>query len=379
MSLRNFSSIKERRDYISKELKKDLSILDFKEFENNSDVHCENLIGGAVVPLGVAGPLLFKSGLLKKSVYLPLATTEGALVASISRGSKAITQSGGVVSESFLHGQSRGPVFRTGNVLSGLKLKNWIEKNRVLLNKKATSTSEHITYLGAKVKIIGSYTYVRFSFDTQMAMGMNMATIASEVMCELIEQKTKIKCLSVAGNFDIDKKSAYLNLIEGKGYEVWAECLVSEKVLRDILHSDAKSIYGVWLSKCMIGSYASASLGYNCHFANVVAAIYIASGQDPAHVVEGSSGITTTEVRGKDLYISVNIPALSLGTIGGGTVLPTQKKCLEIMGIDKKTKPNTFAEIVGGAVLAGELSLLASLSTRTLGKSHLRLGRRKSK
>ncbi len=376
MSLRNFSSIKERRDHLSKELKKDLTVLEFKEFENNPDVHCENLIGGAVVPLGVAGPLVYKNG---KKIYLPLATTEGALVASISRGSKAISQSGGVEVESFLHGQMRGPVFRTVSITSGIKLKNWIEQNKSLLNKEAKNTSDHIKYLGAKIKVIGSYTFVRFSFDTDNAMGMNMATIASEAICKVITEKTRFECLSVAGNFDIDKKSAYLNLIDGKGYEVWAECLISEKVLEKTLHTDAKSIYDTWLAKCMIGSYASASMGYNCHFANIIAAIFIATGQDPAHVVEGSSGITTAEVRGKDLYLSVNIPSLSVGTVGGGTVLPTQKKCLEIMGIDKKTRPYKFAESIGGAVLAGELSLLASLTTRTLGSSHLKLGRRKIK
>ncbi len=373
MSLRNFPTVKDRRKFLENEINADLSQLVSPLLEENASVHCENLIGSTQIPLGVAGPVTINS--LER--FIPLATTEGALVASVSRGCKAITLSGGATSFSVNHGQTRGPVFRTENIEQGIYLKNWIVKNVALIAKKAQSTSNHISYKGAKVKIIGNYTFVRFSFDTKDAMGMNMVTIATEAIAELIEEKTKIKCIATAGNFDTDKKPSYMNAINGRGFEVWSEAVITKKVLKEVLHTTAKDLYDVWIAKCMIGSYAAGSLGFNSHFANMVAAIFIATGQDPAHVVEGSNGITTCEVKGSDLYISVNLPSLLVGTVGGGTALPSQKTALSIMKITSNTKSPMFAEIVAAGVLAGELSLLASITTRTLGKAHQALGRKK--
>ena len=372
MSLRDFLSPEERRKFLETEKKIDLSSLK-SDLEKNSSVHCENLIGAVSVPLGIAGPLTVN----KTKIYIPLATTEGALVASVSRGAKAISQSGGAKVKTFYHGQTRGPVFLTHEIEKGLLMKSWIESNNPAIKKAASDTSKHIVYLGAKVKTIGQYTFVRFSFDTKNAMGMNMVTIATEAIARLIETKTKIPCIAVAGNFDIDKKPSWLNVIEGRGYEVWAEAVISKKILNEVLHAHASDIYKTWVAKCMVGSFASGSLGFNAHFANITAGIFIATGQDPAHVSESSMGITTCEERKDDLFVSINIPSLQIGTVGGGTVLPSQKNSFEIMGITPKTSPSFFAECIGGAVLAGELSLLASLTTRTLGSAHEELGRKK--
>jgi len=375
VSLRDFSNPKSRRTYLEKETGCDLSPIANVSYESDKNVHCENLIGVGSIPMGVAGPLAFDHG---KKVFFPLATTEGALVASISRGCKAISESGGVVARSSYHGQMRGPVFEIDSIDEGLKLKKWIEENKALLQETAAMTSSHISYKSAKVKIIGSNVFVRFTYDTDKAMGMNMVTIATEALVSLIELNTKSRCVAVAGNFDIDKKPAWLNSIDGRGYEVWAEAVISKSVLDTVLHTTAIQVYKTWLAKCMLGSYASGSLGYNSHFANIIAAIFIATGQDPAHVVEGSSGITICEVRRDDLCISVNIPSLQVGTIGGGTNLPTQKAAMTLMGIDGNVLPGTFAEYIGGAVLSGELSLIASLSTRSLGSAHKTLGRNKA-
>ncbi len=374
MSLRNFTSAK-RREFLETELRIKLSDLSDENLENDDRVHCENLIGAVRVPVGVAGPISVN----KKERYIPLSTTEGALVASVNRGCKAILLSGGVKSVVVMHGQTRGPVFETGGVAEGIAFKKWVEGNSKSISDASSSVSSHISYLGAKVKVIGNMSFVRFSFDTKDAMGMNMVTLATEAIVALIEKKTEAKCLAVAGNFDIDKKPAYLNTIDGRGFEVLAECEIPEKVLRDVLHVTAQRVYDVWFAKCMIGSYASGSLGYNSHFANIIAAIFIATGQDPSHVVEGSMGITTCMVKGKSLYVSVNIPALLVGVVGGGTVLPTQRHALEIMGIKKTSKSVELAEIIGGAVVAGEISLLSAIATGTLGKAHKSLGRRKEK
>lgn len=375
MSLRDFPTAKKRRQFLEKELDLELQNIESLEIEENENVHCENLIGASKIPLGVAGPLLVLSGAKKEKVYYPLATTEGALVASINRGCKAISESGGASVDFINHGQTRGPVFSTGNITKGIELKSWIEKNGKSIQKEAAKTSTHIKYLGAKVKIIGSLAFVRFSFSTGNAMGMNMVTLATEKISVLIEKELNIKLISVAGNFDNDKKASFLNSIEGRGFEVFAECILKGKVLDKILHTNAEKIFNVWLSKNMVGSYAAGSISYNSHFANIIAAIFIATGQDAAHVVEGSSGIFYCEVRKNDLYISVNLPSVLVGTIGGGTTLPTQQKCLEIMGIEKTSPSSSLATKIAGAVLAGELSLLSSLSIGSLGVSHKKLGR----
>jgi hydroxymethylglutaryl-CoA reductase (NADPH) len=207
-------------------------------------------------------------------------------------------------------------------------------------------------------------------------MGMNMVTIASEKAAELIEKECKAKCISLAGNFDIDKKPAWLNFINGRGRRVWAEATLSKKVVKEVLKTTPESFHNLAIKKCQIGSALSGSLGFNAHFANIIAAIFIATGQDIAHVVEGSMGITNTEVDNNgDLYVSIYLPALLLGTLGGGTNLPCQRECLELMGLKPNGDVVKFASTVGAAVLAGEISLLASQAEGSLARAHKKHGR----
>jgi hydroxymethylglutaryl-CoA reductase (NADPH) len=220
---------------------------------------------------------------------------------------------------------------------------------------------------------VGKYRYVRFVFDTRDTMGMNMVTIATQKLVEFIETKTFCRCISLAGNYDVDKKPSWLNVIEGRGTKAWAEVTLTKKVLTTILKTTAQKAYDVWLGKCMMGSAMSGSMAFNAQFANVVAALFLATGQDLGHVGEGSLGMTTTEIiNGKDLYVSVYLPDLMVGKVGGGTGLATQHEALKLLGVENSQK---FAEIVAGAVLAGEISLLASLSEGTLAKAHKILAR----
>jgi len=307
---------------------------------------------------------------------LPLATTEGALVASVSRGSKAINASGGVLVHTQRVGQTRGPVFVTSSLVEQKKLTVWLKSNKAKLQKTAQITSQHISLENMHVNAVARYVFVRFVFDTQDAMGMNMVTIASSAMTALIEKETGATCLSVAGNFDIDKKPAWLNFINNRGFVVWAETVIKKAVLHEVLKTTAEAVFDVWLGKCMIGSAMSGSLGFNAHFANVIAALFLATGQDPAHVVEGSMGITTTKaLPNGDLYVSVYLPCVIAGTVGGGTGLATQQEALQLLGVAGAGKVEKFAEIIGGAVLAGEISLLASLAEGSLGTAHEKLGR----
>ena len=300
------------------------------------------------------------------------------MVASVSRGAKAITASGGANAYAYRVGQTRGPVFYVKSLGEEKKFYQWIKKNEEKLKNAAESTSRHLKLKKVKVRGLANYVFVRFSFDTQDAMGMNMVTIATQSAVDVIEKETEAKCLSVAGNYDIDKKPAWLNFINNRGFKVWAEAIIKKEILEDVLKTTADKFFDVWLAKCMIGSAMSGSLGFNAQYANIIAATFIATGQDPAHVVDGSLGITTAKVLQKgDLSVSVYLPALSIGTVGGGTGLATQKEALSILGVWGAGKVEKFAEIVGAAVLAGEISLLSSLSEGTLAKAHEKLARSK--
>lgn len=373
-SLRNFKNSQSRREFLAKELDIKLDkIADFNFTEDQAvGRNIENLIGSTQIPLGVAGPLLLQPTTYN---YIPLATTEGALVASISRGCKAITESGGAKVLVEEVGITRGPVFKTQGIEHGLKTKDWISKNIVQISQVTQKTSSHLKLLKIDCSLVGRNLFVRFYFDTTDAMGMNMATIATQEAVKLIEQKTKSQCVSLAGNFDIDKKPAWLNFISGRGKKVWAEITLSQAILKEVLKTTPKNLADLVYRKCLLGSAISGSLGFNAHFANIIAAIFAATGQDLAHVVEGSLGITTAEVLDNgDLYFSIYLPSLIVGTVGGGTHLPTQQEALKIMKAESVLE---YARAIGGAVLAGELSLLASLSEGTIAKAHQRLGRKK--
>ncbi len=377
MNLRDYKNSAERRKAIEKELKLDLSNIGSFTLDESiaSTRNNENMIGAAQVPIGIAGPIKINGSNFKNEFYIPLATTEGALVASINRGAKAIFESGGANTFAYRVGQTRGPVFSVKNLNEQRKVFKWIKENEDKIKKAAEGTSSHLKYKKAKVKSLSNYVFVRFYFDTSDAMGMNMATIATQAICDLIEKETPAKLISVAGNFDIDKKPSWLNFINNRGFKVWSEVIIPKEVLSKTLKTTASKFFDVWLAKCMIGSAMSGSLGFNSHFANVTAAIFIATGQDPAHVTEASMGITTAKVIGEDLMVSIYMPSLNVGTIGGGTALATQKEALSIMGVLGAGKVEKFAEIIGATVLAGEISLISSLSEGTLAKAHERLGR----
>jgi len=374
MSLKDFKTTKERREFLEKELRVRLENISKAHVDDEKTIHCENLIGTTSLPLGVAGPITVKNEELRiKNYYLPLATTEGALVASVSRGCKAINLSGGATSFVENVGVTRGPVFETSGLGESMEFKKWLEDNFKLLKVEAEKTSSYLKLKKLGTRVAGTYVYVRFYFDTGMAMGMNMVTIATDEMSRFIEKNTKVKCLSVSGNFCVDKKSAWSNFILGRGKKVWADVTLKKEVVKEGLKTTSEKFFEVWLAKCIIGSAISGSLGFNAHFANIVAAFFAATGQDLAHVVEGSMGVTTSKVlKNGDLYVSVYLPAVMIGTVGGGTKLKIKQEALSIIGTKSSVK---LTEVLGGAVLAGEISLLASLAEGSLSRTHEKLGR----
>ncbi len=374
----------ERRELVEKKAKVKLAHLASPDFdiEEVSSKNCENLIGKIEIPLGVAGPLTVHGDFAKGEFYVPLATTEGALVASVNRGCKAVRLSGGVNAYIEKRAMTRAPVFRTKSLKESIEFVKWIESHFKEIGKKVKETSPFIKLLSIKPFIAGRNVYLRFSFDTADAMGMNMATFACDhAIDSYISERTKVQCLALSGNVCTDKKASWINKIEGRGHSVHAEAVIPKAVVHEVLKTKPERILEVYSGKILVGSGVSGSMGINAHHANIIAAIFAATGQDLAHVVEGSLGMTLIELSGEDLYIAVSIPSLVLGTVGGGTDLYAQKEALSIMGVEGGGKPpgfhaNKFAEIVVSATLCGELSLLSAFAAKDLAKAHKKYGRR---
>jgi len=382
MNLCNFVDPNSRRKALEKELGLNLSHIGSYSLDEQQAAtkNCENMIGAVQVPLGIAGPLKISNFKFQISneYYVPLATTEGALVASINRGCKTISESGGATVASQKVGITRAPVFRIKNIDEGVKLRDWIESHFSEIKKIAESTSSHLALLTIKTWMSGRSFYTRFSYDTTDAMGMNMATIATEAVAAFIEKGTKAHLVAISGNMCVDKKANYLNFIEGRGYSVWAEAVIPETIIASVLKTGKSKILEVAERKLHQASIMSGTIGANAHMANVLAAIFLATGQDIAHVAECATGVTTVENDKDGLYVSVYLPDLVVGTVGGGTHLATQKEALQILGLDALNEKNTgqkLAEIIAGAVLAGEISLLASLAEGSLTQAHKKFAR----
>lgn len=380
MDLRGYSDINLRRKALEKELKVKLPHVGSYSLDAQlaSTKNCENMIGAVQIPLGIAGPLKIKSSLQNRDVFIPMSTTEGALVASVNRGSKAITQGGGANVVSKKVGITRAPVFVVENIKEGEELIKWVKDNFSEIKKITEDSSSHLKLLEIRPWMVGRNLFLRFKFDSQDAMGMNMATVACTLAADLIEKKTKAKLVSISGNVCADKKSNMLNVIEGRGTQVWADCILSLEIVGKVLKTTLGKFIDVVTRKVYLGSILSGSIGANSHAANVLAAIFTATGQDIAHIAEVSSVVTTAEMVKEGLYISVFIPDLVIGTIGGGTGLGTQKEALNILGVfggDNGKNSQRLAEIIGAAVLAGEVSLIASLSINSLACAHKKLGR----
>jgi len=373
-----------RRQYLEKTVGVRLENIGKTIIDLNTVVgrNIENVIGAVQIPVGVAGPLLVRGDYANGYFYVPLATTEGALVASVNRGAKFVTESGGVRVKVLKDGMARAPLFRLPSLIDAVEFVEWVTQHFDDLKKAAESTTRHGRLKEVQPFVVGNYVWLRLVFSTGDAMGMNMATIASEAVAKYVQQHfPKARLVALSGNMCVDKKANAVNFILGRGKTVTAEAVVKREVL-ERLGITAEDVHEVNVRKNLIGSALAHSYGFNAHFANIVAAIFIATGQDVAQVVESSMGITSTEPRDEGLYISVFLPSLEVGTVGGGTGLPTQREALALLGVAGSGNPPgtnalKFAEIIAATVLAGELNLLIALARNELASAHQRLGRAK--
>ncbi len=355
--------------------------------ERASAQHCENMIGVAQVPVGVIGPLKVCGEYVRgEELYVPMATTEGALLASANRGCRALREAGGAVVRIENVGMTRAPVFRTSGIVQTQELIGWVRDNEEEIRRRTEADSRFLRLLDIKTSAIGTTVFLRFRFDAGDAMGMNMATIACDrVIREYVEPETGVECVSLSGNYCVDKKAAAVNFLEGRGKRIFAEVVLDRHVLEKVLKTNARALVEVQYRKNLIGSVAAGSMSFNAHYANILSAFFIATGQDPAQVVEGSLGVTCIELRGPESVVaSIYMPDVPLAAVGGGTGLATQQEALAMMGIEPDAeRPGAavmrLAEILGAAVLAGELSLLAALSSRDLARAHEKLGRSRAR
>lgn len=367
-----------RREFLEQKYGIDLSnISNYSlDMERASARNIENSIGVLQLPMGIAGPLKVNGEYCQREVYVPLATSEGALVASVNRGASTITASGGANARVISDIMTRAPAIKCENAVDAIKIKQWFVDNFDELKEIAESTTSH----GKLVKIdpiliVGNYVYPRFVYSTGDSMGMNMVTIASEKILDKLASETTATHLALSGNVCVDKKPSSINIVEGRGKSVVADILIPKEIVAKKLKTTAEAIQEVNIAKNLIGSAASGTMAFNAHYANMVAAIFLATGQDASHVVEGSLGITTAENRNGDLYFSVNLPDLPIATVGGGTSLEVAKEGLNILGVAGSGKAREFAEIVASTVMAGELSLLGALAAGHLARAHQELGR----
>ena len=341
----------------------------------------ENMIGAVQVPLGVAGPVSVDGGAFAGERYLPLATTEGALVASINRGCSVVNDAGGATARVTKSGMTRAPVFRVADVAEAEALVAWVRDSEDALREAAESTTSHGELLDVTPYVVGNNVFLRFRYDTKDAMGMNMATIATREACDVVEAETDASLVALSGNLCSDKKPAAINAVEGRGRSVSADVEVPREVVEERLHTTPEAIAEINTRKNLVGSAKAGGLGFNAHVANAVAAMFLATGQDEAQVVEGANAITTAEATAEgDLYCSVSLASLEVGTVGGGTTLPTQAAGLDVLGVRGGGDPagsngDALAEAIAVGALAGELSLLAALGSRHLSSAHADLGR----
>jgi hydroxymethylglutaryl-CoA reductase (NADPH) len=333
------------------------------------------------VPLGVAGPLKINGEYAKGEFFIPLATTEGALVASVNRGCSVINKSGGASSVIISSGQTRSILFKTDCVSTAKKFSEYVDLNFKKLKASGEEGERFISVIGISVYVIGLYVWLRIKAETNDAMGMNMVTVAGKKIGDYISKNFKgAKFLSESGNMCTDKKPAAINMIESRGKRVIASINIPEEIIKESLKTTSENLIDMNYRKNLLGSAASGSLGFNAHFANIIAAMFIATGQDAAHVVDGSLGFTTVEKNNEGVDFSVTLPDLQVGTVGGGTGLKTQKECLSILGCAGAGNPpgsnsKKLAEIVASSVLAGEISLLGALCSKDLTRAHVRLNR----
>jgi hydroxymethylglutaryl-CoA reductase (NADPH) len=372
----------ERRAFLEQETGLSLPVLtgnipfsDLSQLEGN----IENYIGMSQIPTGVIGPVRVIGSAAKGDFFIPLATSEGALVASYHRGAKACLLAGGATSVCLVEGVQRSPLFKFNDLGDLGNFIVWLLPQMDKFREIVAATSRFAKLIDMKTNIEGNHLILTFEYHTGDASGQNMVTLCTDAICHYIIENTPVKpaLWFIEGNYSGDKKATSMSFTNVRGKKVTAEITLPAAIVEGVLKTTPKAMFEYWRSST-IGIIQSGAIGAQGHYANGLTALFIATGQDAACVAEAATGITRMELTDSgDLYCAVTLPNLIVGTVGGGTSLPTQRECLELMGCYGVGNARKFAEICGALVIAGELSIAAALSAGHFSSAHKNLGRRK--
>jgi hydroxymethylglutaryl-CoA reductase (NADPH) len=336
----------------------------------------EHFIGVAQVPIGLAGPLLVNGEYAEGEFYVPMATTEGTLVASYNRGMKLIREAGGVTTTVSDDAMQRAPVFAFRSAREAREFGIWVEENFAEIKRRADATTRVGRLRDIEQYSASHYRFLRFNYTTGDAAGQNMVSKATKAACDWIcSAYPGIEHYYLESNFATDKKSSFINQLRTRGKRVTAEATIPAGLIEQIMHTNVNAIHRA-RQVINLGSLMSGVNNNGNHSANGIAALFIATGQDAANVAESSAAVIHAEMTPRgDFYYSITIPSLIVATYGGGTGLPTQRECLEMLGCYGQGGVRKFAEIVAATVLCGELSLGTAVVSEEWVASHERYGR----
>lgn len=365
-----------RQDFARKEAGSESFLLPTPERPEDFAGNIESFAGFVQIPVGICGPLKVLGQMAKGDFYLPLATTEGALVSSVARGCQIITMSGGaevrIIDDSII----RTPVFVFATLSEMNHFSCWVKENITTIRQAAESTTSHGKLIAIEQFPIGTQLILRFVYSTGDASGQNMTTIATRTALEFILKNYdgNVADWFLESNLSGDKKINSVNFTSNRGKKVVAVCRIPAEIVKKSLHTTPERMVRL-ADLSMVTSIQAHAFGAQAHYANTLAAVYIAAGQDPACVAESAAGITYLQLLDGDLQISVTLPGLMVGTVGGGTRLPTQNSCLQLMRCAGRGNAGKFAEILAAGVLAGEISIIGAMAADEFTDAHARYGR----
>ncbi len=340
----------------------------------------ENFIGSVEVPVGLAGPLLFAGDTARGSLVAPFATSEGALVASASRGARAISASGGVVTSVLSQRMTRAPAFEFADIATARRFTAWLYEQRGQLEEQVGLVSRHTRLVGIDPYQIGRFLHVRFAFETADAAGQNMTTAATWQICRwltdalALEEGLRPRNMLLEGNLSGDKKVTAGSMLAGRGTRVTAEARLSREAVASVLKTTPEAMVKCYTTT-VLGTQQAGMTGYGVNAANVVAALFVATGQDVACVHESGVSLFSLELDGDELIATILLPNLVVGTVGGGTALPGQRDLLTTLGCAGAGGVRRFAEIIAGFALALDISTMAAVVSGQFAEAHQRLGR----
>jgi NADP-dependent 3-hydroxy-3-methylglutaryl-CoA reductase len=344
----------------------------------------ENFIGWTQVPVGLAGPVRIKGQYVEQHVPLPMATTEGALVSSLTRGAVVCNRAGGIKTAVIRQTMVRAPLFRFDNLDGALNFTHWVKQHHHDIVGIAESGSKRARLERLEPFVFGHTVHLRFYYQTGDASGQNMTTACTYKACEWIKEKIaddrsiQFEDYLIEGNLSGDKKANMQNFLLGRGISVVAECQLPDELIRSSFRTTAKDMARSW-QECSVAAAQIGMVGSNCNFANVIAGLFTATGQDIASVHESSAGILQMKERDGDLYVSLSLPSLVIGSVGGGTGLPPQREALTMMGCYGENRVMRLAEVIAAACLSLEISTSGAVSAGEFVQAHERLGRNRIK